>query len=1048
MHPVRLGAALLAIAVCAAPSPARPPEEVAQPSPPFDGKAIPEAPRQKQPWKPPAHQLPRGFVDALTVLFDQGVADPRGCEYRAVTVAIGSCWTGDAGAQATHAFVLPARPGDRHRFAVCWNGLVYPALTVGEKADLAADVAAAVKAIKAQDWLEEAADRPQAEEGFAVWHRRLDMLAAGLLLRVGEGDLATRLWQALHAPRAGGEKPGDEPDPYLGLASDWAWSLFDHGLGAHMRGDDVPALHSFRLLAAFAPRAEAEARKRGFRPDRDRGRRAFLDFLDQLPDLVADQERRAREGPHAPVVCIGPGRERDRDKRIAALIARLDEVSARQMSQPGGVSLGSDLVVEALIREGEPALEPLLACFEKDDRLTRSVHFRRDFARSRTVLAVHEAAYVAASAILGSSDFEPRATGDNLTRSGAATRKELAAAMRAHRKEARRAAPADRWFAVLADDRAKPEQWLNAAGALVTPDNERFAPGTMVWAGAVVRTGAPAEGKPRLVGEPLRPRKDPSVTGLMLKRAGEVRDRGLAAGLALCLAKWDEKAALPVLAAQMRRCREAGQWSAYLQLVRVLVDVGDKKALDDYVAWVPSVTPEMVGSDEYEIALFFQWMWLHPNHPGMAKAAERLFANRNSPWVPLIVEQKGGRAICPAVGFLETAAVRLPSFRKAVLAELENKGGEGHVTARHDGSLDMNLKNINNSAGGGGRGNPEVPKEVRGKFRICDFVAWKLGEHLAGAPRCELYWPEAKRDAACAACAAFLRRYGPVAGPRMSLPRRGRPATRQDVEAGKAVFSLEGEGETRVVRLPDWPAEARWVTLQDVPYEERVADPRTGKVQARVAYQRDGQVYQAEEVWKDGEWHRYYGFVGSHQVARVPASEVEFPPPEPGWGLPRRWAPLGSGFDGRLQGPGGGGDTDAEEELRLAPGSAVPFTLDLWNRSGLGRAVPAPPAELVRLTLRYAPETVSRQGALVPKAAREADWVEVPAKPGAAWTAVGKGPLGPAQSARVATMDLRDWFDLGKPGFYRVALAPVKAGAGDEQPAGEVRFSVAPGKGG
>jgi hypothetical protein len=1044
MHPVRLPLALLAVALAAAPSPARPPRDT-EPSPPFTGKAIPEPPRQKQPWKPPEHKLPPKFVDALRVLFDQGLADPRGCAYREVTVAIGSCWTGDAGVQATHAFVLPAGD-DGHRFAVCWNGLVYPLVGAGAKADLGADVAAAVQAVQQRSPFEEDAGRPQAEEGYGVWHKSLGVLAVALLLRAGEGQLATRLWEAQHAPRPGEDRSANERDPYLGLASNWAWSLFDHGLGAHMRGDDVPALHSFRQLAAFAPLAEAEARKRGFKPDRDRGKAAFLDFLEQLPDLVADQERRAREGPHEPVVCIGPGREKDQGKRIAALIARLDEVSARQWGQPGGVSLGSDPVVEALIREGEPALEPLLTCFEKDNRLTRSVHFFRDFARSRTVLAVHEAAYVAASAILGTSDFQPRATGDNLTRSGAATRKELAAAMRAHKKKAQGVAPADRWFAVLTDDRARPEEWLRAADALVTPDNERFAPGTMVYAGRSVRTGPAGGDRPRLVGEPLRARKDPSVTDLFRKRVGALTDSGQGAWLALCLAKWDEKAARPVLAEQMKRCREARRWSAYVRVVGALVEAGDPKALDDYVAWVQGVKPEMIafGTEVWE---FFQLMWLHADHPGMAQASERLFTDKQSPWVPLLVEQTGGRAISPAVGFLETAAVRLPGFRKAVLAELRNKGGEGHVTAYHDGSLNLNLKNIYNSGGGGGRGNPEIPREVSGTFRICDFVAWELGEHLAGAPRCELYWPEAKRDAACAACAAFLRRYGPVAGPfRMGLPRRERPATREEVEAGKAIFLLEGEGPARVVRLPAFPIEARWVTLQDVPYEARVPDPRQGKVATRVAYEQGGEVYQAEEVRKDGRWRRFYGFVGAHRAARVPAAEIEFPPPDRGWGSPRQWTALGGGLDGRLEGPGPGGDSEGEEELRLAPDSAVAFTLEVWNRSGLGQAVPEP-GKLARLTLRYAPEAVSRQGALVPQAAREADWVEVAAKPGAAWKAEGSGPLGPAESVRAATADLRAWFDLSKPGFYRVRLAPVKEGAADDGPGGEVRFSVAPAKG-
>ena len=50
-------------------------------------------------------------------------------------------------------------------------------------------------------------------------------------------------------------------------------------------------------------------------------------------------------------------------------------------------------IVQALIREGMPAVGPLLECLETDERLTRSVRFHRDFLHNRNVLPVAEAAY-------------------------------------------------------------------------------------------------------------------------------------------------------------------------------------------------------------------------------------------------------------------------------------------------------------------------------------------------------------------------------------------------------------------------------------------------------------------------------------------------------------------------------------------------------------------------------------------------------------------------------------------------------------------------------
>ena len=43
-------------------------------------------------------------------------------------------------------------------------------------------------------------------------------------------------------------------------------------------------------------------------------------------------------------------------------------------------------------------------------------------------------------------------------------------------------------------------------------------------------------------------------------------------------------------------------------------------------------------------------------------------------------------------------------------------------------------------------------------FRVRDVYAWKLRGY-EGAPRIELYWTEAERDAAVANCVAFLREH-------------------------------------------------------------------------------------------------------------------------------------------------------------------------------------------------------------------------------------------------------------------------------------------------
>src|ERR1035438_3559311 len=111
-------------------------------TPPFHGTNLPSPPKQNSAWNAPATSLPSNYLSATTTLFEQGLADPRGCEYREIEVGTGSVWQGDGGVVRTHGWVLPET--NSGNFAVCWNGLVYPVVSVGSKVDLTADVASLV----------------------------------------------------------------------------------------------------------------------------------------------------------------------------------------------------------------------------------------------------------------------------------------------------------------------------------------------------------------------------------------------------------------------------------------------------------------------------------------------------------------------------------------------------------------------------------------------------------------------------------------------------------------------------------------------------------------------------------------------------------------------------------------------------------------------------------------------------------------------------------------------------------------------------------------
>ena len=89
---------------------------------------------------------------------------------------------------------------------------------------------------------------------------------------------------------------------------------------------------------------------------------------------------------------------------------------------------------------------------------------------------------------------------------------------------------------------------------------------------------------------------------------------------------------------------------------------------------------------------------------------------------------------------------------------------------------------------------------------------------------------------------------------RMTFPPLDHPATAEDVKKGLAIFTLESEGKTRLVKLASRPMKARWTTLKETPFSVQRVDPKTKKVETVIAYDQDGLIWQAEEVLKDGKW--------------------------------------------------------------------------------------------------------------------------------------------------------------------------------------------------
>lgn len=842
--------------------------------PRFKGDALPLPPQQNALWAPPESGAPGELVTAAKVMFDSGVADPRGCEYCEIVVGVGDV-SGHAQLLRTHGWLLPGG-GTTNRFAVCWNGLVYPVENVGAGADLQDDLRLSRRAPQTgSQHLTRLLFAPS--ESWSLSYEPIRPLGALLLLRLGENAAAKEIWDAYR-------HEDTQTDAVWFVSASWLWARFDRALCAHLRADDHLALLDLRAVQSAAPKLESLARAPGDKTKLFNGRsKGVFDFLSPLPRLLADQERRAKE-------YLPSG-----GSKIATLIVALEDVRATPQEPSWGVNLADDPVVQELIAQGQSAVLPLLDVMEKDERLTRSVRFYRPTDFDRHLFTVPEAAYAAVSRILRNYSF---GSGDALAASPA-KRAALVARVREFQAQSKTQGSADLWFSVLADDKAGIAQWLKAMQNVMRPSDA-------VWRGGAWVVDPRIRGaKWTLGGETLRKRTNPSLSQLIVRRVDQVsrraaqaqQDEGLlplrqTGELALLLTQWDAKAAPLTLRLYFQTAAQAlsnppkellahfkaaeaasqktrrtdiqdriGECAALMpRVLQARVQAGDATALDDYAKWLHHPTGAMPLNDCLEE--IFAPLWRHHEHPAMMSAVWDLFEGDNSPFNPLL--PRGARFAEDLIGrgdLVYSALLSLAPFRRMLLRELQNTEVMGAMEKSRDGKFLMKLKDAPIPYRSFQRDSPTV----RVVFRRCDYYASKLSQ-VEGAPCCELVWPQAQRDKAVAAAHDYLQKFGgrlqPVIGDGSSgddrvhlvFPQLNRIASADDVQRGAAIFTLTASGQKRVAALK-LPQRAR-----------------------RISNKASGWVWQAEELLQNGQWRRFYGFVGPHEIVKIPAEEIELKP--------------------------------------------------------------------------------------------------------------------------------------------------------------------------
>ena len=395
----------------------------------------------------------------LDGLMKEFLFDPTGGERVRVNIVVRTVW-GEEGKREVAGWFVPGKEGKPGRvYFTDGDSIPVPPEKEMKKVDFVAACQARYTVAARKD--DGKKDDLEHDEVF----QKMRQTAIGV---IGDDDLALAAWLYRFghdglAARALAASRKVEGDPRKRLRGELAWSAFAGMVHAYMvRADEEALAHGERLLRLYGE----ETKQREYH---------------QAAQVVEELKRRQKKGSFAKAPPEKPdGFDKwDAMKKVAYLINALEEVDARQDGQPGGVDLASDYRIQELIRLGDAAVPDLIDALEKDERLTRSVHFWRDFARSRTVLSVREAELTALMSILRVRVFEPRSTGDNFTARGEEGAKEMAKRLRRYWKEYGRLPFDERMMKVLTDPKTTFEAKREAAENLATINEEKHLQTTM-----------------------------------------------------------------------------------------------------------------------------------------------------------------------------------------------------------------------------------------------------------------------------------------------------------------------------------------------------------------------------------------------------------------------------------------------------------------------------------------------------------------------------------------------------------------------------------------
>jgi hypothetical protein len=518
-------------------------------------EAAPVPPRQSQPWTPTTTNLPSNLKTAVDFVFQTGMADPRDCDYREIEILVGTRTQTAGVVVKTRGWMLPAPGNAATNYGIGWNGQIYPLKSIGKPANAEDDARSTVRVMTEimtkNKGIGSIGSQVCTSEDYSVGTRWLTPMKAAMLLRFAPADVAEACARLI-----------ERDEPFLLLATDRLWTMYDRATCAHLRGDDDLAYELALNLTQAQNDCEAEAKARGVRfdqrlePDpRFSKAEGYFPFLDPLPLLLEDQQRRH----HRASPLRDPAKIDDKAERIAALIGQLENLTPQADGNFPDYDPLKNATVQALVREGWEAVGPLIECYENDHRLTRVIPYSMvggpfSSRSHRVITSVREPAYVAIENILETTQFARDFSGNVIPEKRQAIYQRTAAAMRAYWNRFKDVSREERLYAILQDDHGR---WFEAASILVQPTNNACVPSARwnyPWGLSV-----DLNDKTPMRGEALRTKTNPSVAELLIKRmeglaafsAGktpvggtvdDASDLNGACDLAFCLTKWDPHA--------------------------------------------------------------------------------------------------------------------------------------------------------------------------------------------------------------------------------------------------------------------------------------------------------------------------------------------------------------------------------------------------------------------------------------------------------------------------------------------------------------------------